>query len=81
MPESWQDEEQKLFFEENLALYSRGRDEGTLKKTFWPMIIKEWFERWPLSEPPAELVEKNQGAVEKATKVWRNKKVEVSIFQ
>ena len=44
------------------------------------MVTGEWFKRWPLSEPPANFVAK-QGSVEKAQKLWRSKKVEVSIVR
>ena len=78
MGNSWQEEEHKAFFEEYLALFSSSRDEGTLRSKFWPMVTEEWFKRWPLSEPPSDLVE-SAGSAEKALKVWRDTQVNVSI--
>jgi hypothetical protein len=79
MGNSWQTQDQKEFFDEHLASYCSIRDEGKLKEGFWPMVTEEWFKRWPLSEPPADLVEKKE-SVEKAQKVWKEKKVDVSIL-
>ncbi|KAF9782108.1 hypothetical protein BJ322DRAFT_1110992 [Thelephora terrestris] len=75
MGNSWQSEDQKEFFDEYLTSYCSSRDEGKLRDEFWPMVIEEWFKRWPLSEPPAELVEK-KGTVEKAKKVWKEKRID-----
>ena len=72
--------DQKRFFEEHLASYSCSREEGSLKKEFWPKVIAEWFKEWPLSVPPAKLVEE-KGSVELAEKVWRDKRIEVSVLQ
>lgn len=80
MPYSWQTQEQKAFFDEYLTLYCRTYDEGKLKELFWLSVTLEWFKRWPLSKPPAELIAK-AGTVEKAWKVWKSRKIEVSIAQ
>ena len=80
MGNSWQTDDQRRFIEARLASYSISRDGGNLKKDFWPKFIEEWFNRWPLPEPPATLVEK-KGTVEKATKAWRDQKIEVSVRQ
>jgi hypothetical protein len=74
----WRSKEQDEFFDQHLPTYVRGFDEKTLKDDFWPHIIEEWFEKWPLSPPSDDLVEK-EGSVEKATKVLRTRKVDVSI--
>ena len=78
MRTTWEDD-QKRFFEERLASYSSSRDEGSLKKEFWPKVIAEWFNEWPLSAPPAKLIEE-KGTVEIAEKVWKERKIEVSIL-
>lgn len=78
MGNSWQTEEQKVWFDKHLASFVRSSEEGKLKDVFWPAIVKKWFEQWPLSNPPAELVVK-EGSVEKAVSVWKSKKVEVSV--
>ena len=77
MGNSWQTQSQRDFFDKHLTSYNRSSGEGNLKDTFWLRVIKEWFELWPLSEPPSELVEK-EGTLEKARKAWRGKKIEVS---
>lgn len=77
MGNSWQSQDQKDFFDEHFVSYVRNSDEGKLKE-FWPGIIEEWFKRWPLSEPPPETVAKEE-TIEKARKVWKGKKIEVSV--
>ena len=77
MGTSWQTQDQKDFFDKHLALYVQNSDAGKLKDLFWPMILDKWFERWPLPEPPSESVVKEGSA--KAEKIWKAKKVEVSI--
>ena len=78
MPLSWKDNEQQRFFEVHLASYVSSLEGGKLKDSFWPMITEKWFKLWPLSEPSAELVEQ-QGSVDKAEKVLKTKKIEVSM--
>lgn len=80
MGNTWQTKDQQEFFEEHLALYSSSRDGGKLKEEFWPMITEEFFKRWPLTEPPAELVGET-GSIEKAMKAWRDRRIGVSISQ
>ena len=79
MGSSWQTQDHKDFSDEHLASYCSNRDEGTLKDKFWPTITKEWFKRWPLSEPSAQYIKK-KGTIEKARKAWEEKKVNVSIL-
>ena len=79
MGSSWQTSDQKAFLDEHLAAFTLSRDKDDLK-SFWSTVMFKWFERWPLSEPPAEFVEK-KGTVEKARKAWRSKRIEVSIAQ
>jgi hypothetical protein len=79
MGSSWQTQDQKDFFDEHIASYCICRDEGTLREEFWPKVMKDWFERWPLSEPPTEILEK-KGTIEKAQKAWMEKRVDVSIL-
>lgn len=76
---TWQTEEQRKFFEENLTSYVHSVEEGTTKY-FWSDAVDEWFERWPLSDPSQELIEK-EGSEEAARKVSKTKKIEVSIAQ
>lgn len=78
MGKTWQSDDHKAFFDEYSTLYDSKHDEGKLKE-FWPVVIEEWFKRWPLSDPPEELVAK-EGVVEKACKVWKARKIEVSII-
>lgn len=66
----WQTEEQKQFFEHHLASFVRSYEEGTVKY-FWSDMLQEWFERWPLSEPPPDMTESE----------WRTKRMEVSTTQ
>ena len=54
MGASWQTDDQKAFFEQHLASYTRNLDEGTLKG-FWPTIADEWFKRWPVGVTPPKL--------------------------
>ena len=70
--------EQQYFFEEHLTSFTSSSEEGKLKDSFWPMITEKWFKLWPLSEPTADLI-KQEGTVEKATRVLKAKKVDVSI--
>lgn len=78
MGKSWQLQDQKDFINSHLTSYTRSSDEGKLQE-FWPTFMKEWFEHWPLSEPPPELITK-KGTVKKARKAWKKRKVEVSIL-
>jgi hypothetical protein len=80
MGNSWQTQEQRQFFDKHLTLYCSNRDKGNLKEDFWPMIMEEWFKLWPLAEPPAELVEK-KGPVEKAQRVLKDRKIDVSVLE
>lgn len=79
MGSSWQTPDQKAFFDKHLASYIHDAEDGDLQE-FWKSILKEWFEAWPLSEPPAEVVQK-EGTLEKAQKAWKGKKISVSISQ
>ena len=79
MGNSWQTPDQRDFFNEHLASYTRSSNEGKLKD-FWQTVTDKWFVRWPLSEPPAELVMK-EGTDEKACKAWKGKKIEVCTVQ
>jgi hypothetical protein len=79
MGNTWQTQEQKDFIDVHLAIYAKSNDGGTLN-TVWPRILEKWFNQWPLDDPPAEVVEK-EGSAEKAEKVWRAKRVEVSTNQ
>lgn len=75
----WQAQDQKEFFDEHLASYVHNSEARTLKTVFWPPVLAEWFKRWPLSEPPSDLVGK-EGST-KAEKMWRTKRVDVSATQ
>ena len=77
MGKSWQSDDHKSFIIKHLTLYDRKNEEEKLKE-FWPMILEEWFKRWPLSEPPEKLVTK-EGTIEKARKAWKHSRTEVSI--
>jgi hypothetical protein len=77
MPTTWQSPAQKVFFEQHLTSYVRHIEEGKIK-AFWVIIFEEWLELWPLSEPPAKLIEK-KGSVAKAEKAWRSQKLDVSV--
>jgi len=76
--DKWQTPDQKVFVDNNIPLYVRS--EGENLRDFWKKIMGEWFEAWPLSDPPAELVTKEE-TFEKAQKVWKARKVEVSVPQ
>jgi len=69
--------EQKAFVRKHISSYIHYADGKNLGE-FWPGIMEEWFRTWPLSDPPADLVEK-AGSLENAQKAWKRKKVEVSI--
>ena len=77
MGTSWQTQDQKDFFNKYLALYVQNSDAGKLKDLFWPTILDKWFEQWPLPEPLSKSVAKE--GLAKAEKIWKAKKVEVSI--
>ena len=76
---SWQSPEQRAFFDKHFPSYIRAADEWSLRDSFWPKILDEWLKAWPLSEPPADLVQKE--GLEKAEKIMKNKKVDVSTSQ
>lgn len=76
---SRQTPDQKAYIEESLPLFSQHLADGNLKTAFWPDFFDEWFKRWPLQEPSAELIEK-EGTVEKANKAERGKQMNVSSF-
>jgi hypothetical protein len=76
---SWQDKDHRAFFNEHLASYVLHRDKNKLKE-FWTTMFEQWLERWPLTDPPAEFVEK-VGSVAGAEKAWRTKKLDVSVIQ
>ena len=78
MVQSWRTQEQDTFCDENLASFIRSFEEKTLKDVFWPRIMREWFEKWPLSPPSDDLIQE-KGSVEKATKFLKKKRVNVSI--
>lgn len=71
MGATWQTAAHRAFIEDNLESFTRHSTDGTTK-VFWPPLLKQWFERWPLPEPTPELIEK-EGGVEKAKKTIRNK--------
>ena len=79
MGASWQTDDQKAFFEQHLASYTRNLDEGMLKG-FWPTIADKWFKRWLVGVAPPELVTK-KGSVAKAENALRTKMMEVSVTQ
>ena len=79
MGKSWQSDDHKAFFNLHIKSYSSSYDEGKLKE-FWPKIMGEWFERWPLSKPLTKIIKKEE-TIEKARKVWKVKMTEVSIRQ
>ena len=76
MGATWQTEEQQVWFGNHLAAYSHNSDEDTLKD-FWPGVIDDWFQRWPVSEPPEDEIAKAK-SIEDARKAWKVKKINVS---
>ena len=79
MGASWQTDEHRAFFSDNLPSYSHHLENDTLNSIFWPDLEKLWFEKWPVPEPTAESIE-NEGDLEKARKAERAKQFAVSTF-
>jgi len=79
MPTSWQTQDHKVFIDEHFDSYVRS-GMGKKEKEFWSSTFLLWFERWPLSNPPAKVIEK-EGTLEKGKKAWREKEIAVSITQ
>lgn len=75
---TWQDIDQKAFFDNRADAFNRANENGSLRESFWPKIAEEWFATWPLPAPTAEEIQKMDGNVAKAEKALRNKKLDVS---
>jgi len=75
---SWRTPDQNAFIERRLPSYNQHSAAKTLKAGFWPGLISQWFERWPLPEPTPAAIEKCEGSIERARKVARRKKINVS---
>jgi len=77
MPTTWQTQDHKAFINEHLSSYARS-SMGKGDKSFWTSTFQLWFERWPLSDPPADAIDPEK-TIEECRKAWEGKEIAVSI--
>lgn len=73
---TWKTPEQATFLASLIPTYLR-HVEGGKRKEFWTILEEEWFKRFPLEDPPADLIEK-EGSAEEVIKAAKKKKIVVS---
>ena len=45
---TWQDINQKAFFDNRVDVFNCANEDGSLRESFWLKIAEEWFVTWPL---------------------------------
>lgn len=72
----WTMLEQSDWLKQHLAAFVDSQANKTTVKEFFPQVIKEWRERWPLAEPTPDEISKAK-SVEDAIKKKKSKDDEV----
>lgn len=75
----WTDEEQHTWLEAHKAQFIEANQRRAAAKEFFPNIIKEFREKWPVSAPSQEEINE-AGSVELATKNKRDKYDKVPVL-
>ena len=75
----WTDEEQHTWLEAHKAQFIEANQRRAAAKEFFPNIIKEFWEKWPVSAPSQEEINE-AGSVELATKNKRDKYDKVPVL-
>lgn len=72
----WTTPEQSDWLKQHLAAFIDSQASKTTVKEFFPQVIKEWRELWPLAEPTGDEITKAK-SVEEAIKKKKSKDDEV----
>ena len=72
----WTTPEQEEWLKDRLATFIDAQVNKSTTSTFFPEVIRDWREKWPISEPTAEEIA-NATSPEVATKKKQNKDEEV----
>lgn len=56
----WNTKEHDKWLTTRLADYKKSKNNKVLRKTFVDDLRRDWFQKYPVGEPSAELIEKNK---------------------
>lgn len=77
--QKWTTDEQEAWLEQRKAAFLEANQKKTAAKDFFPIIMKEFWEKWPVSPvTPQEI--NDAGGVELATQVKQGKYDKVHIY-
>jgi hypothetical protein len=69
---TWATEEQDVWLKSRIAAFLDAHQKKTLSKEFFPVVVKEFRDKWPPGEPTAEEVA-DASSIEEANKIKRTK--------
>jgi len=67
---SWASDEQEGWLKSHISAFLEAHQKKTLSKEFFPLIIKEFRDKWPPGEATAEEIA-NASSIEEANKIKR----------
>ena len=69
----WTTEEQRAWLESHKATYLEANENKTAAKEFFPVVFKEFWDKWPVPPVMVEEVERVNDSAEHTTKTKREK--------
>jgi hypothetical protein len=69
----WTTDGQRVWLESRKPAYLEANEKKTAAKEFFPVVFKEFREKWPVPPVTLEEIAQADGSVERATKAKREK--------